>query len=1260
MFKFPKQRVLSRPLALLWLVGGFVLPALASAQVATPGNETPAEQASRAASFVPPHPAVAPHPGNSGVSPVSNGGVINFTYTGAVQNYLVPPGVTFIRIAARGAQGGDVTAQTPFPVGGNGASMAGDFVVVPGSTLSVVVGGKGNNDPSTSGGGGGSGVSAGATPLVVAGGGAGVDFQDPDYAGRHATTANNGLNGNGGDPGLGGVAGADGGDHPYTPTNISRGGRGFNAGSAGSTGANGTSTNTTVTNGTFGLGGGGGSVGYGWCNCGAGGGGYSGGGSGDINQSGGGGGSFNSGANQTNVAGDNTGNGTVTITILSPIANLALTLSDNPDPVTAGTNLTYLATSTNNGPTPADDVTIMLPLPATTTLVSSTPSLGGVCSGVAVGSNGTLTCTWTGATAVSASRSVSVSVLVPASTASGTVLSADASTSSTTGDTDPSNNFAAATTTVATNADLLASLTDSPDPVPAGLEVSYVATLTNGGASNAQDASIALPLPGTTTFVSATPSSGGSCGGVAVGANGTVTCTWAGPTLPAGMRSVTIVAQVPIATPPGTVLNATATVASNTTDGNLGNNYATTTTTVIAGGADLSITLGDSPDPVTAGNNLTYSITLTNGGPADAQDVSIGLPLPAPLTFVSATPSIGGNCTGVAAGANGTVTCTWAGVTAAAGTRNVTIVALVPASTADATVLNATATAATTSTDPTPGNNTSLTTTTVQARADLSITLTDTPDPVNPGANLTYVATLTNGGISDAQAVSVALPMPAGTALVSASADGGGSCSGVAVGANGTVTCIWAGATAPTASRVATIVVAVAPNQAADLSATATASSTTTDPVGGNNTATATTVVQPQADLTITLTDTPDPVNAGSNLTYVATATNGGASDAQAVSVALPMPAGTMLVSASADGGGTCSGVTVGANGTVTCNWASLTAPATSRTATIVVAVAPSQTANLSATATAASTTIDPVPGNNTATATTVVQVQADLSITLTDSPDPVTAGANLTYVATVSNAGPSDANGASVSLTLPAGTSFVSGTVSGGGSCTAAPVCTISGSLAPGATRTVTIVAAVAPSVASGSTLAATATVTATSPDPNSGNNTATATTAVITSANLLLTFSASPAEVRVNEPVTFSASSQNLGPSDAQNVSITVTLTPDFRYSSHLASAGASCTVPQNGTTGVVVCAWAGATAPNATRTLDVVAYSNNAGTIGVSASTTSNTPDPVANNNAGGVSVVIGFVAAPIPTLSPLALLALALALGLFGWVAIRRLS
>jgi len=61
--------------------------------------------------------------------------------------------------------------------------------------------------------------------------------------------------------------------------------------------------------------------------------------------------------------------------------------------------------------------------------------------------------------------------------------------------------------------------------------------------------------------------------------------------------------------------------------------------------ADLAISKTDSPDPVIVGNNLTYTITVANGGPGPATDVTMTDTLPPTVNFVSATPSQG-SCSG--------------------------------------------------------------------------------------------------------------------------------------------------------------------------------------------------------------------------------------------------------------------------------------------------------------------------------------------------------------------------------------------------------------------------------------------------------------------------------------------------------------------------------------------------------------------------------------------------------------------------------------
>jgi uncharacterized repeat protein (TIGR01451 family) len=56
---------------------------------------------------------------------------------------------------------------------------------------------------------------------------------------------------------------------------------------------------------------------------------------------------------------------------------------------------------------------------------------------------------------------------------------------------------------------------------------------------------------------------------------------------------------------------------------------------------DVKVSKSDSPDPVTQGNNLTYTITAQNSGTGTATDVEVVDTLPANTTYVSATPSAG-------------------------------------------------------------------------------------------------------------------------------------------------------------------------------------------------------------------------------------------------------------------------------------------------------------------------------------------------------------------------------------------------------------------------------------------------------------------------------------------------------------------------------------------------------------------------------------------------------------------------------------------
>lgn len=148
------------------------------------------------------------------ITPVTSQTVVTFNYTGAVQSYSVPAGVTSIIMEVWGGKGGT-------PVGGNGAYLKVNVPVAPLSTLDVYPGNQGNAiffSGLCGGGGEASYVGVGGTPLIIAaGGGGGVDYGGTTFAGGAGNIGTNPINGSRsnvsfgwGAPGAGGNGGGAG------------------------------------------------------------------------------------------------------------------------------------------------------------------------------------------------------------------------------------------------------------------------------------------------------------------------------------------------------------------------------------------------------------------------------------------------------------------------------------------------------------------------------------------------------------------------------------------------------------------------------------------------------------------------------------------------------------------------------------------------------------------------------------------------------------------------------------------------------------------------------------------------------------------------------------------------------------------------------------------------------------------------------------------------------------------------------------------
>src|SRR5215204_4861663 len=249
--------------------------------------------------------------------------------------------------------------------------------------------------------------------------------------------------------------------------------------------------------------------------------------------------------------------------------------------------------------------------------------------------------------------------------------------------------------------------------------------------------------------------------------------------------------------------------------------------------ADLGVIKAGLPDPVLSGNDLTYTITVTNNGPDDARSVTVTDNLPSEVSFVSCNSTGGGSCSG--SGNNRTVMFT---SLAAGASETVTLVANVNA--AHGTIITNTASVASTTFDPNPGNDSVTATTSIINQANLAVTKTASPATVDTGTIITYTITVTNNGPNSASNVTLTDNLPVGITFVSNSGASGWTCFDPAVGSTGAITCTIAGL-ASGGTVTFTVVVQVSCNvaHATVINDTATVSASIPDPNLSDNSSTA-------------------------------------------------------------------------------------------------------------------------------------------------------------------------------------------------------------------------------------------------------------------------------------------------------------------------------------------------------------------------------------------------------------------------------------
>ena len=315
--------------------------------------------------------------------------------------------------------------------------------------------------------------------------------------------------------------------------------------------------------------------------------------------------------NYANVTSDqNVTNQIVISTTVKSAPILLIEKADWPDPVAAGTNLTYVITYENTGNMNATNVTITEVYDANVTFVNATPDPD-------LDND-----TWFFANLPPDGKQyINITVRVNDSVTNGTLLMNYVNITSEEGVEGEDTEI-----TEVGEPLLVICKQDYPDPVVPGKNLTYTICYENFGTANTTNTNITDTLPPQVTFISASPEPNQTH-------NDNHTLVWIiGNLTPANRSSITINVSVNFPLPCG--FNLTNYVNITSDDGEENDTEVTT----ICSAPVVEIEKYDSPDPVQAGGQLTYTIYVNNTGCANATNVTVTELYDANVTFVSSTP----------------------------------------------------------------------------------------------------------------------------------------------------------------------------------------------------------------------------------------------------------------------------------------------------------------------------------------------------------------------------------------------------------------------------------------------------------------------------------------------------------------------------------------------------------------------------------------------------------------------------------------------
>jgi uncharacterized delta-60 repeat protein/uncharacterized repeat protein (TIGR01451 family) len=193
---------------------------------------------------------------------------------------------------------------------------------------------------------------------------------------------------------------------------------------------------------------------------------------------------------------------------------------------------------------------------------------------------------------------------------------------------------------VESDSDLEVAVSSAPAVATLSNTLTYSITVTNYGPSIATNVTVTDPIPNGALY----ETNANSCD-CATLTNGELTFTV--PTLAVGAGAAFDVEIMP--TNLLTMINVVTALANQPNPNS--NNIVTTVNPVSPPSADVGVGITEAPNPVVMGSDVTFVITVTNGGPSTAAAVTAVDLLPPGFVPLTITPSIG-----TASNLNGTIT----------------------------------------------------------------------------------------------------------------------------------------------------------------------------------------------------------------------------------------------------------------------------------------------------------------------------------------------------------------------------------------------------------------------------------------------------------------------------------------------------------------------------------------------------------------------------------------------------------------------------